>query len=132
MPYWQNICENINIIPLETIRDQIHFILHGTNRVMVHYAYVNLFGNIIAFIPCGIFLPLLSIKTKKLSWTLFISFAAFIAVETVQLFTLTGRADIDDVLLNLFGCLFGYCLWRIGNTLHKRILDKRIKQNQIL
>ena len=28
MPYWQIIRENINIIPLATIRNQIHLILH--------------------------------------------------------------------------------------------------------
>ena len=124
MPYWQIIRENINIIPLATIRNQIHLILHGTNHIRVHYAYLNLFGNIIAFIPCGIFLPLLGNKTKKPGWMLFISFAVFLTVEIVQLFSLTGRADIDDVLLNMLGCLFGYCLWRIGNALHKRRLNR--------
>lgn len=120
MPYWQIIRENINIIPFATIRDQIRIILHGTNRIMVQYAYLNLFENIIAFIPFGIFLPLLGDKTKKPGRTLFMSFAVFLAVEVVQLFSLTGRADVDDVLLNLLGCLFGYCLWRTGNALHRR------------
>lgn len=120
MPYRQIIRENINIIPFATIRDQIRFILHGTNRIMVQYAYLNLIGNIIAFIPFGIFLPLLGDKTKKPGRTLFMSFAVFLVVEVVQLFSLTGRADVDDVLLNLLGCLFGYCLWRTGNALHRR------------
>jgi teicoplanin resistance protein len=124
MPYWQIIRKNINIIPLATIRDQIYLILHETNHITVHYAYLNLFGNIIVFIPFGIFLPLLGNKTKKPGWVLFIAFAVFLAVEAVQLFSLTGRADIDDVLLNLLGCLFGYCLWRTGNALHKRRLSK--------
>lgn len=124
MPYWQIIRENINIIPLATIRDQIYLILHETNHITVHYAYLNLFGNIIVFIPLGIFLPLLGNKTKKPGWVLFIAFAVFLAVEAVQLFSLTGWADIDDVLLNLLGCLFGYCLWRTGNALHKRRLSK--------
>ena len=124
IPYWQIVQENINIIPLATIQDQVYFISHETNQIMVHYAYLNLLGNIIAFIPCGIFLPLLGNKTKKLGWMLFISFAVFLTVEIVQLFSLTGRADIDDVLLNMLGCLFGYCLWRIGNALHKRRLNR--------
>ena len=119
-PYWQTIRENINLIPFATIREQLRFILYGTNRIMVHYAYVNLFGNIIAFIPCGLFLPLLSNKTKKLRRTIVISFVLFLAVEIFQLFTLTGRADIDDVLLNLLGCLVGYFLWRMGSVFHKR------------
>ena len=54
MPYWQIIRENINIIPLATIRDQIYLILHETNHITVHYAYLNLLGNIIVFIPFGI------------------------------------------------------------------------------
>ena len=69
----------------------------------MHYAYLNLLGNIIVFIPFGIFLPLLGNKTKKPGWVLFIAFAVFLAVEAVQLFSLAGRADIDDVLLNLLG-----------------------------
>lgn len=132
IPYWQTIREKSNLIPFATIREQIHFIMHGTNRSMVHYAYVNLFGNIIAFIPCGIFLPLLGNKTKKLRWTLVVSFALFLAVEIFQLFTLTGRADIDDVLLNLLGCLFGYFLWRTGSAFHKRKAGQKKKQNKIL
>ncbi len=118
VPYWQTIRENINMIPLTTIREQFTFILHSTNRIMVHYAYVNLFGNILIFILCGIF-SIAWEQNKKLSRTILISFIAFLVVETVQLFSLTGRADIDDVLLNLLGCLFGYGLWRVGNALHK-------------
>jgi glycopeptide antibiotics resistance protein len=125
VPYWQTIRENINLIPLTTIREPFIFIRHSTNRIMVHYAYVNLFGNILIFIPCGIFLPLFGNKTKKLSRTILISFITFLVVETVQLFSLTGRADIDDVLLNLLGCLFGYGLWRVGNALHKRKTEQK-------
>lgn len=132
VPYWQTIRENINLIPFATIREQIRFILYGTNRIMVRYSYVNLFGNIIAFIPCGLFLPLLGNKTKKLRWTILISFALFLAVEIFQLFTLTGRADIDDVLLNLLGCLVGYFLWRTGSVFHKRKAGQEKKQNKIL
>ena len=124
IPYWQIVQENLNIIPLATIRDQVYFISHETNRIMVHYAYLNLLGNIIAFIPFGIFLPLLGNKTKKPGRTLFISFVVFLAIEIVQLFSLTGRADIDDVLLNMLGCLLGYCLWRIGSAAHRRSLNR--------
>lgn len=124
MPYRQIVRENINTIPLMTIRDQVYFISHETNRIMVHYACLNLFGNIIVFISFGIFLPLLGNKTKKPGRTLFISFVVFLAIEIVQLFSLTGWADIDDVLLNLLGCLFGYYLWRIGNALYKRRLNR--------
>ena len=61
-------------------------ILHETNHITVHYAYLNLLGNIIVFIPLGIFLPLLGNKTKKPGWVLFIALRFFLQSRPFNFF----------------------------------------------
>ena len=74
-------------------------------------AAINLLGNIVLFIPLGSFLPKLWIKSPQL-WKVLLCVTGIIAlVETVQVLTLLGRCDIDDLLLNLLGSAIGYGLY---------------------
>jgi glycopeptide antibiotics resistance protein len=72
---------------------------------------LNLFGNILLFVPMGFFLPAFfkCIRSAKrlLLTVAFISFC----IEVLQLLTTTGEFDIDDVLLNTLGALVGYRLF---------------------
>ena len=38
-----------------------------------------------------------------------------LAVEILQLVTLLGSCDIDDLLLNILGAAMGYVLWKLRN-----------------
>lgn len=111
--YWRMVSENINIIPFETINSQLYTIIKRSNPYLVPYAIINLFGNIALFIPFGFFLPWLNKKYKKISTTLFQSTLIILAVEIIQLFTLKGTCDIDDLILNTIGILIGYILCRL-------------------
>ena len=73
------------------------------------------------FIPLGTFLPALWPKLQKAWKTLLAALLSILAVEIIQLFSLLGRCDIDDLLLNMAGIAVGYALWRLCRW----ILQKR-------
>lgn len=95
---------NYNLIPLRTIRMQLHY-------VRADWARLNLLGNVLAFLPFGFLLPLAyDGKVNSLGRVLGIGFVSVLAIELFQLFTKLGSLDIDDILLNLLGILGGYGL----------------------
>lgn len=81
----------------------------------------NVIGNIVLFIPYGIFASVFAKLDKSFHAFCLILFAS-VTVETTQL--LIGRVfDIDDILLNVFGGMLGYYFYRsiskIGDSLPK-------------
>ena len=99
----------INLIPFRTITSYVNSILQGD---IVHIAVRNLVGNLLMFLPLGIYLPILWTKCRKSQNTLLISFIALIGIELLQFITLLGSLDIDDFILNICGILIGYGLWK--------------------
>ncbi|MBP3379196.1 MAG: VanZ family protein, partial [Clostridia bacterium] len=47
--------------------------------------------------------------------------AIITSVELIQLFTLRGSADIDDLLLNVIGSALGYLVYLIASAICKRL-----------
>ena len=81
----------------------------------------NVIGNVVMFIPYGIFASLYA-KLDKPFHALCLVFFASVTVETTQL--LIGRVfDIDDIILNVIGGLVGYGIYRlidmIGDSIPK-------------
>lgn len=76
---------------------------------------LNMFGNVVGFMPFGFFIPML-IK-KHSFWRIFcLSFELTLAVEVTQLALKVGIFDVDDLFLNTIGGILGYVCYRI---LHK-------------
>ena len=73
--------------------------------------YKNIFGNVLLFLPYGVFIG----KYIKVKSPLIVSIIAFItslSIEVVQF--LIGRVfDVDDIILNVLGCLLGFGLYKI-------------------
>lgn len=70
------------------------------------------FGNIAAFIPFGIIIPLLyRIRFKKFI-TLFISVICFL--ELLQSLTFLGTFDIMDIISNTLGAIIGFIAYKVG------------------
>ncbi|MDP4109401.1 MAG: VanZ family protein [Bacillota bacterium] len=67
----------------------------------------NLWGNIILFVPFGILLVMLFNICQKLPRALLAGAGISLLIELLQLFG-PRSTDIDDVLLNTLGTLFGY------------------------
>jgi glycopeptide antibiotics resistance protein len=88
--------------------------------------FKNIIGNILLFLPFGLF-STIYIHKRKIFPIIFISLIASLAIEISQLFI--GRVfDIDDIILNVVGSILGYLLYlfvysiknKIPNVLKKR------------
>ena len=97
----------INLIPFKVLFETYHEVfVHGN----INYFLINFLGNIVMFIPLGFFVPLLwNISNKKV---LFIGFGSSLFIEFCQIFLIRGT-DVDDLMLNTLGTLFGICLYKI-------------------
>ena len=88
--------------------------------------YKNVFGNMILFLPYGIFISYY-VKTDKWYTAFILAFIASISIECIQL--LIGRVfDIDDVILNVFGALLGFGLYRIFYKIQDKIPNLLTKE----
>lgn len=84
--------------------------------------FLNVAGNVIAFMPFGFLLPpLMNYKTNWFVTTIW-AFLFSLFVETIQLFFRLGSFDVDDMLLNTIGGLLGYiiCILLKGTKGKKR------------
>ena len=81
---------------------------------------LNVVGNIVVFIPLGVFLPKLFAKCRKLLWVGLLSLEVSIIVEVTQLIAKVGCCDVDDLLLNTLGGILGYLVYKVlAGLLHK-------------
>lgn len=96
-----------NLIPFKTISSYIN---EFTNYGFTVWAY-NLFGNIVVFTPLGFLLPFVLRKNKSAVMVLFTALCVILLAETLQLILRIGVFDIDDIILNLIGCLAGYMIY---------------------
>jgi len=112
--YWAQIAANYSVKPLYTIRNYIRVLLHSTNASLIRHCAINLIGNILLFVPAGYFFPRLW-RFFRPFWRFFLSvFFLLLLIEILQLFSLRGRLDVDDILLNLTGSLLGYLLYKFS------------------
>lgn len=81
---------------------------------------VNVFGNLIAFMPYGFLLPIISPHNRKLINVSILTFIFSLTVETLQLISKVGIFDVDDLFLNTLGGIIGYVLFKAVCTIRKR------------
>jgi glycopeptide antibiotics resistance protein len=81
---------------------------------------LNLAGNVLAFVPFGLFLPLLVRSTRPFVKTLVWGFTFSLLVEIIQLFSRVGSFDVDDIVLNTAGTVCGYVLFWVLYVWHRR------------
>lgn len=80
------------------------------------------FGNIAAFIPFGILIPLLyHIRFRKFI-VLFIS--AISSLEVLQSLTFLGTFDVMDIISNTLGAIIGFVAYKVGFS--KEITAKKL------
>ena len=111
IPYWDQLLPNLNLMPFRTLR--LFFgLLRDHRPYLVRTALINLLGNVVMFVPLGLFLPLIFLRLQKLWRTLFTVTLLIAVVEIAQLFTLLGSCDVDDLILNLLGAALGYGIYK--------------------
>ena len=80
---------------------------------------INVFGNIMIFIPFGLFISSY-LNSKKVYSVFFVSVITSSFVELVQL--RVGRSfDIDDIILNVVGSIIGYLFYIALKSIRKKL-----------
>jgi glycopeptide antibiotics resistance protein len=113
--YAEYLRSSVNLIPLRTILEFAEDVRDNTPYFAL--ALCNLAGNIILFIPLGVFLPMLWDGQRRFFRFLLTAGLTVTAVETMQLFTMLGSCDIDDLIFNLLGASMGYGLRAAGSRI---------------
>lgn len=97
-------------------------LFYNSHRLNSTYKLNNLAGNIIGFIPLGIFLPFLFRNLRRLWKTVSLIFLVSLSFELIQLVFGLGVFDVDDLILNTTGGLIGFCLFLIFHRVGKQYL----------
>ena len=88
--------------------------------------FMNIFGNVIGFIPLGFILPVISRRCRSGFLIVLSGFSLSLCVETIQLVTRVGCFDVDDLILNTAGAAAGYVLFAVCNYLRRRHYGEKI------
>lgn len=115
--FWPQVRAHINLVPFHTIRLYLRVL---DSEAFRRTAIMNIFGNILLFVPLGYFLPLLWQRLRKWWRTWLMVLGIMLAVELTQLLTLRGYFDVDDLILNLLGAAVGYVVFRCLNPANKK------------
>lgn len=108
--YKMQLTYSTNFIPFHVFTER------GNYSMSISY-YVQLFGNLVLFLPYGLVLPILWKKIRGTKLFLVVTILGLFLVETIQFVFMCGSWDIDDILLNLFGALLGFGVykWKLQN-----------------
>jgi glycopeptide antibiotics resistance protein len=96
-----------NLVPFR----EIHRFIKYREIVGWRAFFVNVIGNIIAFVPFGMLMPRLSGRMKHWYLVTLLALEFSFAVEVVQLVLKLGCFDVDDLILNTAGGLIGYVIY---------------------
>ena len=121
--YWEYLLTHTHLIPFHVTGGFLHTLLHPQQylswmepeayRAAYLHAIRNLGGNIFLFVPLGFLLPRVFGRLHGLKSTLLCTGAIIFCVEILQVITLLGYCDIDDLILNTLGAALGYGLHKL-------------------
>lgn len=97
-----------NLIPFETVKP----LLLEKHKFTTEAWVKNLFGNIVLFIPLGLWIPVLFPSFRTFFRFTAAVIVLLLAVELTQLVTRVGTFDVDDLMLNTLGAWLGYAMCR--------------------
>lgn len=118
---------NLNLIPFNKL-----FWCEDTKMVLM-----NLFGNILMFIPTGIILPIIYKWVDRLYKALLIGALISLTIELMQLPFYVRMTDTNDLILNTLGVLIGYGIYLLvrcfrfgrGNTTEPNVAKNSINSD---
>lgn len=111
--YAQMLRGNMNLVPFHTIGNYWKVVMRWEFTPLFYHCVINLGGNLFLFIPIGYLLPRLWPFLRNFFSFLLTCTLAITLVELLQLVTLLGSLDIDDLILNLLGMILGYLIFMI-------------------
>lgn len=118
-----------NLLPFKTIKNYIKYREYVTTQIF----YTNILGNIVAFMPMGFFIPIVFKNKRTALEVMLVSALVSLIVELTQYKLVVGSFDVDDIILNTFGGVLGYILFKlihyIYNMLYHHFHSGEIKRN---
>jgi len=99
-----------NFVPFKTISTYINAIFSGNMNLDIPLK--NLFGNLLMFLPMGIYLPYFIKRLKRISSFSVTFMIILLVIEITQSISRRGSFDIDDFILNTIGALIGFEVWK--------------------
>lgn len=94
----------INLLPFVYLTDY-------ENRT---HMILNIFGNILMFVPTGIILPILYKRLDNFFKVALTGFLISLAIEIFQLPFAARTSDVDDLIMNTLGVAIGYVVFIIA------------------
>ncbi|MFS1513794.1 VanZ family protein [Chengkuizengella sp. SCS-71B] len=96
-----------NLTPFSTIKQYFYYYDHFDPKIWI----INILGNIVVFIPFGIFGPyVLRFNVIKFIFSFILSITC---LEFLQLLLKRGSFDVDDIILNTTGAVIGFIIYKI-------------------
>ncbi|MFR5601597.1 MAG: VanZ family protein [Lachnospiraceae bacterium] len=131
--YFMFFAESFGRVPDESSAYRYNLELFREIKRFIHYRDVlgtralvlNLAGNVVGFIPCGFFLPIVSRRSKRWYNTFLLCFGFSLCIEVTQLALKVGSFDVDDLLLNTIGGIIGYGCYRTVQAIRIRRIRRR-------
>jgi glycopeptide antibiotics resistance protein len=108
-----------NMKPFKTIK-----LMYRDGHINTETQYKNLGGNLLGFVPLGIFLPLLFKRLRSLPSVIVVVFAVSLSYEMVQLCTGLGVFDVDDLILNTAGSVIGFIVHFCAALIYRQPVAK--------
>ncbi|WP_223556023.1 VanZ family protein [Lysinibacillus sphaericus] len=113
---------SVNLIPFDTIKLFIAVDNRFGNGLVVN---VNIWGNVLMFVPAGIYV-ILHNKNKSILINLFLIFLISLGIEIIQYIFSIGATDIDDIILNVVGGSIGLLIYNLLKKIFKNDEKNRI------
>ena len=99
-----NSINSYNLIPFKSIIDVI-------NNGSIYSIIINIFGNLLVFMPLEYFIIEL-FKVNKLTINFLISFVIIFIIEIFKFIFRVGVLDVDDIILCTFGMMLFYIFYK--------------------
>lgn len=109
--YGQYLLRSIELVPFESTQNYLDML--RLDRINPDIVARNIVGNIAMFVPLGFLLPCIADRFAKLKFTLSGAVLLAFVLEALQLLTLRGSFDIDDIILRSVGAMLGFAVWHI-------------------
>lgn len=104
---------------LELFREIKRFYMYR-EQLGMEAVVLNLAGNVVAFMPFGFFLPVVSRRGRRWYNAILLGFLLSLSIETIQLVCKVGSFDVDDLFLNTVGGILGFICYKMVQRIRVR------------
>jgi glycopeptide antibiotics resistance protein len=102
---------SVNWVPMNRINTLFYLSDHRDPGYQT--ALLRTLQSFTIFIPMGFLVPALRKKPMEFEQFICIPLAIALSIEFAQYVWMTGRSDVDDLILNALGSMLGFALWHL-------------------